>query len=958
MGRLSDSLFSSKFARRIFLLFISAAIVPVAAIATLSFIHVSNQLHKQSYEQSRQTSKAVGMEFFRRLTMAGTELERVAEGLRLNQIDNLKSLQSIRYVQLQNLTELAVIDETGHITRLQGEIDHIPVLATKQQEALALGKTVIHTRHNKDHAIDVLMLRTLAPRDPAKGVLIGRVSPDFLWSVGGLLTSSTELVVLGPSDDMLYSSQPLSSSLVPSLAPLLDKSISGHFEWQSDGFVYLASYWSVFTDADFSIPYLVMVVSQPETDVLEPIIGFSKIYIPILVLAVLAMSFVAARQIRRRMAPLVTLRNATRRIARGDFDHKVSITSDDEFAQLGEAFNSMANRLEKQFASLATMAEIDRLILSSFDARYIVDTVLGRARELTPCTIAAILELDAEPNSTSRISVRPSTAAARTVELQVQLSAEEIQTLCENPASVLIDATAKLPAYLIPLTRVADTHRLLLFPMFIMKRLAAVLVLGYAEQCPSGGFNEGQLRKLADHVAVALSNANWEERLYHQAHYDALTNLPNRALLKDRLEQAIARAQRNKCYVGVIFIDLDRFKLVNDSLGHDIGDQLLNNTARLLVGTVRNVDTVVRFGGDEFVIVIPDIARKGDVVSELGGIADKIIRATGGEFSIADHEVHSGMSIGISLYPKDGETPDELVKNADTAMYHAKEQGRDRYEFFAPELNKAALHRLNLEQELRRALDNDEFAIHYQSKVDSQSGRLVGVEALIRWRHPQKGLVAPLEFIAVAEETGLIRPIGDWVLSTVCHQMKAWRDTGLPEIRVAVNVSPRQFRENNFTLRVAEILEATRLAPGMLELEVTEGSLMEDIDDAVEKLNTLNVMGVHLSVDDFGTGYSSLSYLRQLPIHSLKIDQSFVLNMIGDQSTQAIVASTIYLAHQLGLLVVAEGVETEAQKKLLQTWGCDVLQGHLVKKPLPGKQFAKLLAQVKDEYKHSYPVLQ
>ena len=831
--------------------------------------------------------------------------------------------------------------------------DHLPVLESKQQQALALGKTVIYTHHNKDNAIEILMIRPLDQRDPSKGMLVGRVSPDFLWSVSGLLTSSTELVVLGASNDMLFSSQPLSNSLVPSLAPLLDKSISGHFEWRSDGSVYLASYWSIFTDPDFSLPYLVIVVSQPEADVLGPIVGFRTIYIPILILAVLVVSLVAARQIRKRMAPLVILRDATRNIASGDFEHRVSITSDDEFAQLGEAFNSMATRLKKQFTSLATMAEIDRLILSSFDARYIIDTVLGRTGELTPCAVAAVLELDDEQNSGGRISVRPNTAAAETVELHVQLSPEEIRALYENPASILFEHALQLPTYLVPLTQSAETSTFLLFPMFIMKRLAAVLILGYTKRHANNGFNEGQLRKFADHVAVALSNANWEERLYHQAHYDALTNLPNRALLKDRLEQAIARGQRNNSYVAVIFIDLDRFKLVNDSLGHDVGDQLLNNTARQLVNAVRSVDTVVRFGGDEFVIVIPDIERKGDVTFELGGIADKLIAATGGDFNTGEHKLHSGISIGISLYPKDGETPDELVKNADTAMYHAKERGRDRCEFFAPELNEAALHRLNLEQELRLALDNNEFSIHYQSKVDSLSGRLVGAEALLRWRHPEKGMVSPTEFIAVAEETGLIRPIGDWVLSTVCHQLKAWRDKGLPAIRFAVNVSPHQFREHNFPVRVAEILKSTRLDPAMLELEVTEGSLVEDVDDAIEKLNMLNAMGIHLSVDDFGTGYSSLSYLRRLPVHSLKIDQSFVINMIEDRSTRAIVASTIYLAHRLGLDVVAEGVETEDQRKLLQNWQCDVLQGYLINEPVPCDQFEKLLTQIKDECKHS-----
>jgi len=945
MGRLGDMLFSSKFAQRIFLLFISAAIAPIAVTALLSLDHVSKQFHQQSYENSRQTSKSMGMELFRRLSMADAELEQFAEVLSPSPTGNQTSLQAIENIQLGNLTDLAIIEETGSVTNLRGVLGYLPELTAKQQRALAAGKTFLHFYQVKDHVTQALMARPLDVQDQSRGVLIARISPDFLWSVRSVLPSSTELAILSPSDGIIYNSRPSNGSITDTISPLLAESISGHFEWSVDGSTYLASYWSVFTDAAFSMPYLVIVASQPESDVLAPIIHFRNIYVPVLVVVVLVVSFVAARQIRNRLAPLVVLRDATQSIANGDFDRQVSIASDDEFAQLGEAFNAMASRLDKQFASLSAMAEIDRMILSSFDASYIIKTVLGRAHELTPCDTAAMLEIEDEQISAGRLSVRPNTSATEIVEMRVQLSPEEISSLNDNPASLLIDNETVLPPYLESLSRDTGASTFLLFPMFIKKRLAAVLIMGYARQYASSEFNEEQLRKLSDHVAVALSNANWEERLYHQAHYDTLTNLPNRALLKDRLEQAIARAQRNQSYVGVIFLDLDRFKLVNDSLGHDLGDKLLSNTAQVLVSTVRSVDTVVRFGGDEFVIIIPDIERKGDVVSELGSIADKVIASTRGEFTIENYKVHSGMSIGIALYPKDGQTPDELVKNADTAMYHAKAQGRDRYEFFAPELNKAALYRLNLEHELRRALDNNEFSIHYQSKVDSLSGRLVGVEALIRWHHPEKGIVQPSEFIAVAEETSLIQPIGDWVLSTVCYQMKAWCDAGLCAIRVAVNVSPRQFRENDFPARVAEILKSSQLEPGMLELEVTEGSVMENIDDAIEKLNILKTMGIHLSVDDFGTGYSSLSYLRNLPIHSLKIDQSFILNMIGDQSTQAIVASTIYLAHQLGLDVVAEGVETEDQRELLQKWRCDVLQGYLISKPVSYDQFEKLLCQ-------------
>ena len=945
MGGFSDLFFNSKFARRIFLIFVIAAAIPVTVVALLSLDHVSAQLRDQSHEQSRQTSKSVGMELFRRLSMAADELEQVARQLGPDPVEQHQSLQTLVDTQLRYLTELAVVEHGGSTSTLRTVFDQLPEFSVTQRQALVAGKTVLQARRVNEQLTQILMARSLDTQTLEHGVLIGEVSQEFLWAVRSMLPSSTEVTILTSDNVIAYNSGLSEESLTSTIKPLLSDSISGHFNLTIDNSTYLASYWSVFTESTFSMPYLLIVASQPEDEVLAPITDFRNIYSPALILAVLIMSFVAAGQIRKRLTPLVVLRDATQSIASGDFSRKISISTDDEFAQLAAAFNAMAGKLEKQFTSLSTMAEIDRLILSSFDTQYIIETVLDRASELTPCAVVAMLEIEDARINTGRLSVRANTSLTETSGTHVRLSPEEIEVLGDKPGSVLINSETAIPSFLESLSGDGNVCTFLLFPMFVKQRLAAVLIMGYAKQHTRNGFNEGQLCKLADHVAVALSNASWEERLYHQAHYDTLTNLPNRALLKDRLEQAIARAQRNQTYVGVIFIDLDRFKLVNDSLGHDIGDKLLNNTAQLLVNTVRNVDTVVRFGGDEFVIIIPDITRKGDVVSELGGVADKVIATTTGEFDIDNHMVYSGMSIGIALYPKDGKTSDELVKNADTAMYHAKEQGRDRYEFFAPELNEAAILRLNLEQELHRALRNGEFVIHYQSKVDCLSGKLVGVEALIRWNHPQKGFVQPSEFISIAEEAGLILKIGDWVLNTVCRQMTAWHEAGLPAIRMAVNVSPRQFREPDFPVRVAEILKTTQLDPKLLELEVTEGSVMENIDDAIGKLDILNTMGIHLSVDDFGTGYSSLSYLIKLPIHSLKIDQSFILNMVNDQNTQAIVSSTIYLAHQLGLGVVAEGVETHEQRELLQNWRCDILQGYLVGKPVTSDQFRALLAQ-------------
>jgi EAL domain-containing protein (putative c-di-GMP-specific phosphodiesterase class I) len=302
------------------------------------------------------------------------------------------------------------------------------------------------------------------------------------------------------------------------------------------------------------------------------------------------------------------------------------------------------------------------------------------------------------------------------------------------------------------------------------------------------------------------------------------------------------------------------------------------------------------------------------------------------------------MSIGIAVYPEDGETADELVKNADTAMYYAKEQGRGCYKFYAPELNEFSVLRVAMEQELHQALQNDELTLVYQPKVDCLSGRLVGAEALIRWHHPERGIMSPEAFIGIAEETGLIREIGEWVLWEACRQTKAWQDAGLPKIRVAVNVSPHQFREDDIAGTMAIILQTFQLSPEAIELEVTEGTVMENTDESIKKLHDLNGMGVRLAVDDFGTGYSSLSYLRKLPIQALKIDQSFITDMTDDADARAIVSATIILAHKLGLGVVAEGVETESHMELLQEWRCDELQGYLVSKPLEAARFEAVLA--------------
>ncbi|MEW5755564.1 MAG: EAL domain-containing protein [Pseudomonadota bacterium] len=431
-----------------------------------------------------------------------------------------------------------------------------------------------------------------------------------------------------------------------------------------------------------------------------------------------------------------------------------------------------------------------------------------------------------------------------------------------------------------------------------------------------------------------------EERIYHLAHYDALTELPNRTMFHSHFDQAVVRAKRTGKKLAVLFLDLDGFKLINDTLGHQVGDALITKVAKRLRNVVRLEDTVARLGGDEFTLLLEDMDNPQDA----GKIAQKILDVITTPFLLESREIVVTTSIGISTYPEDGKDIQTLLKHADTAMYRAKELGRNNYQFFTAEMNARTLARLNMETHLRKALERGEFSLAYQPLVDAVSGGIIGGEALLRWHHPEQGMIAPDTFIPVAEESGLIIPIGAWVLREVGAQHMRWRTQGLRAPRIAVNLSARQFLREEPDKLIAQILEETGMPPESLELEITESMLMDRIDETIVTLKRLKAMGVYLAVDDFGTGYSSLAYLKRFPIHKLKIDRSFVCDITRDQDDAAIVKGTIALAHSLNLTVLAEGVETAAQREFLQRYGCDQMQGFYFSRPLAAEDFAQLLA--------------
>ena len=428
-------------------------------------------------------------------------------------------------------------------------------------------------------------------------------------------------------------------------------------------------------------------------------------------------------------------------------------------------------------------------------------------------------------------------------------------------------------------------------------------------------------------------------QMTHAAEHDFLTGLPNRMLLSDRIGQAIALAQRNDKKIAILFLDLDGFKNINDSLGHPTGDRLLKSVSRRLVECVRGSDTVSRMGGDEFVVLLSEVEQLEDAAIS----ARRILRAVAQVHSIDQNELHVTASIGISVYPDDGLNSETLIKSADMAMYQAKGNGRQSYQFFEPALNVRAVERQYLEESLRRALERNEFTLAYQPKIDLRTGAITGAEALIRWATLTRGSVSPAQFIPVAEDSGLIVPIGAWVLREACEQTQAWVDAGLPAITIAVNVSAIEFQDRNFLDGVFKILDETGLDPSLLELELTESVLMKRAESTASILQALRKKGVQIAVDDFGTGYSSLSYLRMFPVDALKIDQSFVRQISAGDDT-AIVTAVIAMARSLKLRVIAEGVETLEEAAFLRSRHCDEGQGYLFSRPMRAQQFATLLS--------------
>ncbi|MDQ3137736.1 MAG: EAL domain-containing protein [Gemmatimonadota bacterium] len=942
------------------MLFVGCALLPVAVVAAMSYAHVTGELRSQSERRLHQANKALSLAVYERLLLLDATLrgipprvvlhlkgaDRPAEASRLLGA-GLDLLVSRRFVALEFVGDDAV--------RLPvfGKLKERPVLTPDAREDLALGLPVIVNAHVDGGSSRTFMLRRMQGRE-VRGTLVGEVSPEFLWSslASSMPSPATMVSVMDDSGQVVFRSTQaeLVSRLDPihEAAPLPEASPALP---DSAAQAFVTSSWPLVLDEVFSAPAWILVLSETEEAVLGPVFRFSRTFIWVVLGSGVAVLLLSGTQIRRSLVPLVELREGTRRIAQRDFAKPVSVSSGDEFEELAISFNAMALQLGRQFQALSTAAELDRAVLSATDAASIVDTLLARTRDIVPCHMVGVT-LVAPDGGKSLSGVVYDYCDEVRHSARVELRSEDVQELLGGPDSVTLNGAGDgFPAYLDPIFRL-EPQSVLVLPLRFRRQLVGVFTIGYRSTSVASPDEHVQLRRLADQVAVALVNAQMLEQVKSLAYYDSLTGLPNRLSYKERLAHALEHARRSGKLVAAFFIDLDHFSRINDTLGHEAGDQLLQQVALRLraccrdredeVGPAQDAMTpdVARLGGDEFTVIIPGLTRPEDA----GKLARRILNSLAHPIRVANQEIFVNASIGIAVYPGDGEDIETLLMHADTAMYKAKEQGGNSYQTYSRTMNASALQRLTLENALRRALERSEFELHYQPIVDGRGGQIIGAEALVRWSHPELGRLLPSEFIPLAEENGLIVPLGEWVLHQACAQNRAWQAAGLTPVRVVVNLSSRQLRRT-LPDTVARILQDTGLEARFLGLELTESLLVNHHKEDTDTLHALRAMGLHLAVDDFGTGYSSFSYLKQLPLDALKIDRSFVREIATSPDDAAITTAIIAMAHALGLKVVGEGIETAAQREVLREQGCDAMQGYLFSRPVPADDLVALLAK-------------
>lgn len=929
MNKLVEGTFlRSAVARRVFFLFLLSAFVPAAMLAALSYGHVRAVVGDYTQRQLAQAGSAHARALYDRLLGAHFILN--ANVAQIRRGTNVEDTTSIALTRVFRRTYLVAHDQT--VLRFGAPLgEDPPPIDARAASHLAKGELALLMPPGRPVGPPWLAV-AIDPAQVADGVLIAQLEPAYLWGDSDEISYQTDICVLAEGAVLLYCS---SDELGATASRVASHRANGH-PASADGWLSATS--GLFLKAKFGADDWTIVALRPGSLAIASLTQLAQTYLGVTLLTLLLVALLSVVQIRRTLVPLERLIEGTQRIARENFEQPVAVERDDEFGQLARSLNGMARRVGQQLGALRALSEIDQEILSHLDIEQIVVLVQARLLALLPQAVIGVVLLDDRSADLGTAYLQRATDAQPT-KVALQLDPQKLAHCVRyrDGAWLPVDGP-DVPRFVAMLAGLGAAHCFVI-PIFWRDEICGALGIGVVDQQEVNNGLIEQARDLGKRVGVAFAALAREAELVLRAHHDDLTGLPNRALLSERLQQELARARRTGKQLALLFLDLDRFKSVNDTLGHDGGDQLLRVAAERLSACVRECDTVARLGGDEFVVLLTGL----DNPQQAAKLAGQVLAVLSEPFQVAGSKCFIGASIGVSVFPADGSSAEELLKQADIAMYRAKAAGRGRFVFFEESMNVDQRERAVMEQELHLAIMRNQFAVHYQPRVDLRDGRLLGAEALLRWNHPVLGSVSPAIFIPLAEDAGLIESIGPWVLRQVCAQLAAWQAAGYAVGTVAVNVSGRQFRSDDLVAQVTHALESTGLAPHVLELEVTEGVLIDDVESVIDVLGRLKQIGVSVALDDFGTGYSSMAYLRRLPIDVLKIDQSFVRDLAHDEDARNMVQAIIAMAHALHKSVVAEGVETLVQANLLRSWGCNQAQGFYFSRPVTAAALEALM---------------
>jgi diguanylate cyclase (GGDEF)-like protein len=885
----------SRLGRRLVAVLVAGALLPATAGSGIAYWRARDQLLAQGEQRLRRSAKQLALSFYERLREAEQRPQgRGDAGLRVTEPHPLAP------------------DELG-------------ALDASERAHLASGHSLLWIARGDAPSARVLLIRGDPDRPSSLRAL--RVREDYLWRTPeeNLLDPDDEFCALDEGGAALHCSLPELASLSPA---------DGSFQIELAGRPMLGSTWSVFLRPAFGAHEWRVVLVQPRDAVLAPVRSLRSAFPLLVALSLLLGLLLALPQIRRNLRPLQQLTLGARRIAGRDFDVRVGIRSGDEFEELGDAFDAMAAELGRQFHALEAMGEIDRSVLAALDLRDIARVVLEQLPRVSAAPVALIVRSGDEG---SRVRLFRLAESGRLAASEVELDPAALAWIGSLGSEGGIDPD-HAGANALRVALESSEARLRVLPLRAQGRLLGALAISGR----AAAADAVALQRLAGQIAVAVWNARMVEEIRYYAYYDGLTGLANRQLGIERLRQALQLARRRGGQVALLFLDLDRFKR----------DELLCVVGKRLVETLRSTDaisrgdgddgSVSRLGGDEFVIVLPEVRD----LNGAAGAARRVVERLRDPVVVNGREICPTASVGIAMFPHDGDSAEELLKNADAAMYEAKGAGRDGFRFYREVMNAEATRRIAVEARLRKALESRELRVVYQPIVEPAAGRVGGVEALIRWTDVELGPVSPPELVAVAEETGTIVAVGEWILEAACRQAVAWEGEGLGPLYVSVNTSPREFVSPGFANRVARVLERTGLPARRLVLEITETLLVSRASEPSQAMADLKALGVGLSIDDFGTGYSSLAYLKEFPLDFLKIDRCFVKEIGASPRDEAIVAAIVELGHLMGLKVVAEGVETDGQLGFLRERGCDAVQGYLLGRPVPAGEIPDLVTRI------------